>query len=132
MTGSTQGFIIPDCCTALSKKEPANEEMTTNKELALMKQFLEVSSVKRASNKTSETSAPFKSLSEFWRDTAIVLYSLSRSRRPKQAVALTTVEIFSLKVSSDVAIVPTSSSIVSALIAIAPFVVHAIHSGKSK
>jgi len=47
---------------------------TTNKKMTVMTQFLEVSSVKRAQNRSSETSAPLEGSAGFWRDTAIVLY----------------------------------------------------------
>jgi len=39
-----------------------------------MKQFLDVSRVKIAPNRTSETSAPLEGSAGFWRDAPIVLY----------------------------------------------------------
>jgi len=45
-----------------------------------MKQSLEVSSVKRDPNRTSETSAPLEDSAGFWREAAIVLYEKFYSR----------------------------------------------------
>jgi len=42
------------------QKDPANEETTTSKEMALMKLFLDASGEKRAPNKNSQTSAPLE------------------------------------------------------------------------
>jgi len=44
MTGSTRDLLFPVVELRL-EKEPVNEKMTTNKEMAVMMQFLDFSSV---------------------------------------------------------------------------------------
>jgi len=71
MTKSTRDLLFP----------VVNEEMTTNKEMAVMKQFPDDFSVKRTPNRTSK---PLEGSAGFWRETAIVLYEkISPSAREK-------------------------------------------------
>jgi len=110
--------------------------------MAVMNQFLDVSSVKRALNRTCETSVPLKCLagfgemppSYFMRRLVPPSYFMRRLvQAPETRCCIEGDRNASLKVSSYVAIVSNSHSIVSVLIVIATFFfVHAVRLRKSR